>query len=110
MHNSSVVYLKMLFGRVAFAVCHTCRFYTPSPLAPWGHGSVPFDCCVRPGVGPTCGIQSACAHPHGEPVGELGVRRAGPVAMVKLAARNQSMVVVLILLQRAPWRASANWP
>jgi hypothetical protein len=44
-----------------------------------------------------------CAHPSGEPGGELGVQRlAGPVAMVKPGVRNQSVVVVPSLPQRAP--------
>jgi hypothetical protein len=33
--------------------------------------------------------------PPGEPVGELGVRRAGLVAMVRPGVRNQSVVVVV---------------
>jgi hypothetical protein len=71
-----------------FVVCCACCFQAPSPLAPWGHGGVPSGCYIGPTVGTTCGVQAARAHAPGEPVGELGVRWAGPIAMAKPGPRN----------------------
>jgi hypothetical protein len=43
------------------------------------------------------GFRVAFPRPPSESVGELGVRRAGPVAMVWPRVRNQSVVVVAIV-------------
>jgi hypothetical protein len=40
-----------------------CYFQAPSPLAPWDHSSVLFNCYVRFGVGYVRGVQVARACP-----------------------------------------------
>jgi hypothetical protein len=67
---------------------HTCHFWGPSPLAPWGNGGVPSSCYVCLGVGPIRGVQDAHARLLGEPIGELGVWWASPIAMAKPGVRN----------------------
>jgi hypothetical protein len=79
-----------------------CRFWMPSPLAPWGHGNVPSGSYIRPDAGSTHGVQIACPRAPGDPIGELGVQRIGHIAIASPGERNQSMVVVPSLPQMAP--------
>jgi hypothetical protein len=83
-------------------VHRTHHFWVPSPLAPWGHSSVPSDCYVCSHANFMCGVWDVRSCPPGEPNDELGVWGIGPISMVRLGVRNQSVVVVSSLLRRAP--------
>jgi hypothetical protein len=100
-----MVYLKhrLVPRRVVVVVRHARSFRAPSTLAPWGHDSVPSGCYVCPITGSTCGVQVVCPHPPSKPNGELGVRCAGPVAMVRTKERNQSVVMPSLLHRASRW-------
>jgi hypothetical protein len=83
-------------GRVAVVVHRARCFRVPSALATWGHDSVPSICYVRPSASSTCGVRVARAPV--EPIGKLGVQCAGPVAIVRLGAKNQLVAVAPSLL------------
>jgi hypothetical protein len=73
---------------VTLAARHADHLRTPSPLAPWGQGSVSSGYWARQSADSTCGIRVAL--PSGELIGEHGVRHDSHVSLAMARERKQS--------------------